>query len=143
MILKHFSANVRQSIQNSPVLKFPSEAFYKMVSKLHWVHIKYSERLKIALLIFANFWVEKLIPVLGESEANKPKLFKFKVVHRKYFRKRFWSYLEVKTECCEPLRMSFFSFFANFWVTNLNSFSGKARQCCENLLHKVSFLGAF
>ena len=31
-------------------------------------------------------------------------LFKFKVVHRKYFRKLFWSYLEVKTECFEPLK---------------------------------------
>ena len=36
-----------------------------------------------------------------------------------------------------------FQFFASFWVTKLEPFSGKARKCCENFLHKVCFVGSF
>ena len=158
-----------------------------MFLKLYWVHIKYSERLKTAFFIFANFWetkfesffqkarrsfqdhcskqgflenglednfrsdwiswalqncifhffvnllVTKLKPFFGESEANKSKLFKFKVVHSKYFRKRFWSYLEVKTECCKPLKMSFFSFLQIFERQSWNRFFEKWDKTFKNV----------
>ena len=36
-----------------------------------------------------------------------------------------------------------FQFFANFWVTKVKTFSGKARQCCKNFFHKVYFAESF
>ena len=36
-----------------------------------------------------------------------------------------------------------FQFFANFLLTKLKPFSGKARQCCENFLYKVCFVWSF
>ena len=152
--------------------------FRKWFEKLPWFHIKYSERLKIAFFIFANFWVTKfksfskktrrsfqdhcsfealykMVQKLTLEATESPEhlkiafftilpIFKWpswssfcgkwgklistfstQVVHKKYFRKRFWSYLDVKTECCEPLKMSFFSFLQSFEWQSWNRFLGK------------------
>ena len=72
----------------------------------------------------ANFWVTNLKPFFCESEAKRLKLCKFKLNHRKGFIKCLLSYLELKKEYSEPLNLTFFRFFANFWVTKLKPFIG-------------------
>ena len=71
------------------------------------------------------------------------KLFKSKFGHRKVLWKWFRSYLELKNECCERLKRSFFSFFPNFWVTKLKPFSGKVRQSIQNYLNQNLVIGSF
>ena len=49
----------------------------------------------------------------GKTEASK--LFKFKVSHKNFFRKWFWSDLEIKNECFEHLKMAIFRVFFFFF----------------------------
>ena len=44
----------------------------------------------------------------------------------------FWSYLKVKSECCEHSKNAIFQFLANFWATKSKLFSGKVRQSIQN-----------
>ena len=89
---------------------------------------------------FCNFLSDKVETIFWESEANRSKLFKSKFGHRKLFRKCFWSYLELKNEFLVCLRRLF---VANFWVTKLKPFTGKARQYCKNFFDKVYFVESF
>ena len=64
---------------------------------------------------------------------KKSKLFKFEVVHSKYFRKRFCSYLQVETECLFwTFENAIFQTFANFSAAKLKLYSGKMRQSLQN-----------
>ena len=66
-----------------------------------------------------------------ESEANRWKPFTSKNVHRKHFRKCFWSYLQkppmIGNGVCH--------FFADFWLTKLKLLSGKVSQSNKNYLN--------
>ena len=85
----------------------------------------------------------KVETVLCESEAKHWNVFKSKFGHRKLLRKRFWSFFELKNECSEHLKRSFFSFFATFWVTKLKPFSGKMRQSIQKYLNQNLVIGSF
>ena len=101
--------------------------------------------------IFDFFWKflsDEMETAFLEDEADPSRSFKFQVGHRKRFRKWFWIFFELKNECFESLKRfeeSFknVEFFANFWVTKLKPFSGKARQYLENFLCKICFVWSF
>ena len=78
--------------------------------------------------VFCKFWRGEVETIFWESEAKHSKLFKSEFGHRKLLRKWFWSYLDLKNDCSQRLKRVFFSFFPNFWVTKLKTFSWKGRQ---------------
>ena len=78
---------------------------------------------------FCNILSDKVAAIFWGSEAKQSKLFKSQFSYRRLLRKWFWSYLELKNGCSERLKRTFFSFFANLWVTKLKPFFGKVRQC--------------
>ena len=78
--------------------------------------------------LFYTFLSSEVETVCWKSKAKWPKLLKPKFGHMKLFRKSFWSYLEVKNICFETLKMTFFSFLENVWVTKLKRLFRKSRQ---------------
>ena len=80
--------------------------------------------------------------VFKESKSEPPKWFHFKICQRKYFRNWFWSYLEVKNECSERLKMDIYIyiyiFFAHFLVNKLKMFLRKAGQSTQNCVNPKS-----
>ena len=46
-----------------------------------------------------------------------------------------WSYLKVKSECCEHSKNAIFQFLAYFWATKSKLFSGKVKQSIQNYLN--------
>ena len=93
--------------------------------------------------VFCQFLSDKVESLFWESETKRSKLFKSKVGSRKHFRKWFWSYLELIDECSELSKKAFFQFFANFWVTKLRLFSGKAKQSLQDHLNSKLVIGRF
>ena len=91
---------------------------------------------------FCNFLSDKIETIFWESEEKRSKLFKSKFSQRKLLLKLFWSYLELKNECPERLKRAFFSFLQIFPKMKLKPFSGKARQCRENVFQEVRFVGS-
>ena len=75
--------------------------------------------------VFCKFLGHEVETIFWESEAKRSKLFKSKHGHRKLLSKRFWSYLELKSECCERLKRAFFSFLQIFGWRSWNHFMGK------------------
>ena len=94
-------------------------------------------------LVFRKLLRDEVETASWESETKHQKLFKSKFYHMKLLRKWFWSYLELKNECSERLKTVFFSYFANFWVTKLKPFSGKARQSLQDHLNSKLVIGSF
>ena len=65
-------------------------------------------------LFFYKFLSDEVETVFSEKEAKHLIIFKSKFGHRKLLRKWFWSYLDLKNECSEHLKWSFFSFLQIF-----------------------------
>ena len=87
---------------------------------------KCSECLKRAFFFFFyKFLSDEVETVFSEKEAKHLIIFKSKVGHRKLLRKWFWSYLDLKNECSEHLKWSFFSFLQIFEWWGQNHFPGK------------------
>ena len=74
---------------------------------------------------FGKFLCDEVETIFKESDAKLSKLFKSKFGHRKLLRKRFWNYLELKNECPERLKKTFFSFSQIFEWRSWNHFQGK------------------
>ena len=139
--LKLFSGKVRQSVQKylnrSSVLESILEYGFEVTTSSE---ANVLSVWKGYFSVFCKLLCDEVETVSWESEVKRSKLFKSKFGHRKLLIKWFWSHLELKNECSVRLKRVFFSFFANFWVTKLKPFSGKARQCCKNFFHKVYFV---
>ena len=75
--------------------------------------------------VFCKFLSDKVETVFWESETEPWRSFKFKVGHRKLFRKWFWIYLELKNECSERWKRAFFSFLLIFDWLSWNHFLGE------------------
>ena len=60
--------------------------------------------------VFCNALSDEVETIFWEAEAERFKLLKSKFDKRKLLRKWFWSYIELKKECCKRLKRSFFSF---------------------------------
>ena len=64
--------------------------------------------------VFCKFFSDEVETIFWESEEKPSNLFKCKFGNKKFRRKLFWSYLELKNECCERLKNAFFSFLRIF-----------------------------
>ena len=64
--------------------------------------------------VFWKFLIDEVETVFWETEAKRSKLFKSKFGHRELVKKWFWSYLELKNEWFEHLKMALFSFLRIF-----------------------------
>ena len=95
----------------------------KLLRKMFWSYLELknecSECLKRAFTVFCKVLSDKIKAIFWESEEKGSKLLNSNFAHRKFLRKMFWRYLELKNECFERLKIASFSFFANFWVMKL------------------------
>ena len=85
--------------------------------------------------VFCWFLSDEFETIFWKSEGKNSKLFQSKFSHKKLLRKWFWSYLELRKECCEPVERAFYS-FASFCVTKLTSLSGKVKQSVQSYLNQ-------
>ena len=141
--LKPFSWKVRENTQdrlnqNLVIGSFLENGFESTLGSKMSVVSAWKEY----FLVFCNFFIEEVETIFWESEAKHAKPFKTKFGHRKVLTKWFWSYLELRNECCDRLKRAFFSFFANCWVTKLKPFSGKVRQNVQDCLNPNLGIGS-
>ena len=68
---------------------------------------------------------DEVATICWEGELKRSKLLKSKFDNRKILTKWFWSYLELKKECCEHLKRAVFSFFQSFQWQNSKHFLRK------------------
>ena len=133
--LKPSSGKVKQSIQNYLNQNLVIESFLEngFEATLSWKTNVVSVW-KEHFSVFCKFLSDEVKTTFWENEAKGSKLFKSKFGHRKLLRKWFWSYFELKNECCDCLKRAFFSFLQifewrswnHFWVTKL-----KFEHCSE------------
>ena len=83
-----------------------------MILKFPWAQepILWPFENSIQFLVRCKFLIDEVETISWESEAKYPKLFKSKLGHRKLLRKWFWSCVELRSECSERLKKTFFSF---------------------------------
>ena len=141
--LKPFSWKVRENTQdhlnqNLVIGSFLENGFESTLSSKMSVVSAWKEY----FLVFCKFFIEEVEAIFWESEAKHAKPFKTKFGHRKVLTKWFWSYLELRNECCDRLKRAFFSFFANCWATKLKPFSGKVRQNVQDCLNPNLGIGS-
>ena len=98
----------------------------KRFGKWFWCYLTWKANVlsvwKWSCFLFANFWVAKLKPFSGKARQSLQKLIKLKAFDTKYF-----TCLEVKSDCFENLKINFLTFFANFWMTKLRQISRKTK----------------
>ena len=126
MKLKPFYGKVKQSIQsylnqNLVIGSFLENGFEATLSWKTNVVSVWKEHFSV----FCKFLSDEVETIFWESEAKCSKLFKSIFGHRKLLRKPFWSYVELKNECCERLKRAFFSFLQVFGWRSWNHFLGK------------------
>ena len=92
---------------------------------------------------FCIFLSDEVETVFWESKADPSKSFKFKVGHRKLFRKLFWTDFEIKSECSKRLKMIFFRFLQIFEWRSRNRLLGKGRQILQDNLNSKLVIGSF
>ena len=124
--LKPFSRKVRQSVQNylnqnSVVGSLLENGFEATLSSKANVLSVWKNHIPN----FGKFLCDEVETIFKESDAKLSKLFKSKFGHRKLLRKWFWNYLELKNECPERLKKTFFSFLQIFEWRSWNHFQGK------------------
>ena len=78
--------------------------------------------------VFGKFLSDEVETIFTESDAKLSKLFKSKSGHRKLLTKLFWSYLQLKNECPERLKKTFFNILKMFEWQSWNHFQGKWRK---------------
>ena len=123
---KLFSGKVRQGVksywnQNLVIRTFLENSFRTTLSsKTNLLSVW-----KKHFSVFCKFLSDEVETIFRESEAKWSKLFKSKFACRKLLRKYFWSYLELKNECSEPLKKTFFNILKMFEWRSWNHFQGK------------------
>ena len=124
--LKPFSRKVTQSVQNYLNKNLGAGSFLEngfeatLSSKTNVLRVW-----KRHFSIFCKFLSYDVETIFRESEAKRPKLFKSKIGRRKFLRKWFWSYLELKNECSDRLKKAFFNVLEIFEWRSWNHFQGK------------------
>ena len=142
--LKPFSGKVRQSVQNYSnqnmvIGSFLVNGFEATLSWKANVVSVWKEHFSV----FCKYLGDEVETILWESEAKCSKLFKSKFGHRKLLRKWFWSYFELKNECCDCLKRAFFSFLQIFEWRSWNHFLGKRGNAAKTFSIKSTLLRAF
>ena len=92
-------------------------------------------------LVFCKFLIEEVETILWEARWSKANYLNHNLVKRSFLENGFETTLSSKTKVLSVWKR-YVSFFANFWVTKLKPFFRKVRQCWENFLHKVCFVGS-
>ena len=75
--------------------------------------------------VFCKFLSDEVETIFWESETKHSKLFESVFGYRKFLRKWFGSYLELKNECSERLERAFFRFLQSFEWQSWNHFQEK------------------
>ena len=101
------------------------------------------ESLKWHFSVFCKFLRDEIEIVFGESKAKHWKLFKSKVGHSKHFRKWFLSHLKVKSECCEPFEVTFFTFLQFHERRNWTHFLQKWGKGVKAILNQNLVIESF
>ena len=90
----------------------------EVLRKWFWSYLEpkneYSERFIRAFFSFVQIFEWRSWNRFWEIEAKRSTLFKSKFGYMELLRNWFWSYLELKNECSEHLKRSFFSFLQIF-----------------------------
>ena len=124
--LKPFSRKVKGSVQNYLNKNLGAGSFLEngfeatLSSKANVLSVW-----KKHFSMFCKFLSYDVEVIFRESEAKRSKLFKSKIGRRKFLRIWFWSYLELKNECSERLKKTFFNFLEMFEWRSWNHFQGK------------------
>ena len=124
--LKRFSGKMRQNVQKCLNRNLIRGSFLEnmlkatLTSKANVLSVW-----KGHFLFFYKFLSDEVETVFSEKEAKHLIIFKSKFGHRKLLRKWFWSYRDLKNECSEHLKWSFFSFLQIFEWWGQNHFPGK------------------
>ena len=121
---KFLSGNV-ETIETDTKLSRPRKSKVvqrKPFRKWFWSYLELknecSELWKWHFSIFCKFLGDEVKTIFWESEAKRWKLFKRKFNRCKFFRKWFWSYIDLKNECSEPWNWHFSVFLRFFgWQT--------------------------
>ena len=125
--LKPLSGKGRQSVENYlNEFFFQEKPLTKEFSSYLETKPECFQRLKRPFLwFFCQFLSGEVKTIFWEIEAKHSNIFKSKFGHRKFLRKRFWSCLELKRECCEHFKRAFFKFLQIFEWQSWNRFLGK------------------
>ena len=83
--------------------------------------------------LFACFWVTKLRPFSGKVRQSAKIYLNQNLGIRTLLENNFWTNVELKNECCEPLKRAFFSFLQLFERRSWNHFLGKWSNVLKNL----------
>ena len=124
--LKPFSGKVRQSVQNylnqnSVVGSLLENGFEATLgSKANVLSVW-----KNHISTFRKFLSDKVETAFWEKEGKRSTLFKSKFRNRNLLSKWFWSYLELKNECPERWKKTFFNILKMFEWRSWNHFQGK------------------
>ena len=108
--LKLFSEKAKQSLYDHLNSKLIIVNFFKncfeasLSSKTNFLSLW-----KRHFSVFSKLFNDKIQTIFWESDAKGQKLFKSKFGLSKPLRKWFWSYLDVKSKCSGPLKITFFS----------------------------------
>ena len=129
---KPFSWKVRQNIkncldQNLVIGSFLENGFEATLTSKSNVLSVWKEHFSV----FCKFLSDVVETVSWESKTEPSRSFKLKVGHRRFFRKWFWSYLELKNEWSERLKRAFFSFLQIFDWGSWNYFRRKWGKTSE------------
>ena len=109
--LKPFPGKVSQTVQNYfnqtlVIGNFLENGFQATLSWKANVLSAY----KCHFSVFSKALRDKIPTFFSKPERKRSELSKSKLAHMNLLEKWFWSYLELKKECCERLKRSFFSF---------------------------------
>ena len=136
--LKPFSEKVRQSVQNylnQNLVKrsFLENGFEATLSSKTNVLSVWKEHFSI----FCNFLSDEMKTASWENKAKCQNLFKLKLDHSKLLRKWFWNYLELKNECSQHLKRTFFRFLQTFEWRSWNCFLAKWGKAFKTIEIKI------
>ena len=98
----------------------------KLLGKWFWSHLHLKkecyERLKRSFFSFCTFFCDEVETIFWESETEHLRQFKSKFGHRKFLKKWFCSYLDLKNEVSWCLKRPFSSFLQRFEWRSWNYF---------------------
>ena len=131
--MKPFSEKENQSLQKYKKLDQNIET---KVGRWNHFRIRFWSYLKVKSNCFedsnvifftflVNFWGTKLKPFSGKANQSLQNGFILTFARGSILENWFWSYLEVKNECCKCLKMDFLIFLNIFQWTSWKCFWGK------------------